>query len=828
MPFNQVSSSFYPYLYMGAFAGLIFCALIFFFTDRYVVKGEVQKRIHFLVFYMILGYLLLALPVLPLDEEIRNIFRAVTFSWFASFPVLIYGVLVYPDDFTTRKFPVFLLAIPVIALAPAFPGLHPYLLLFVFIPGWLGSSTAVFLLYTNTVNPDKRRMLFHTGFAVIIAGAGFLMDNLLVSNYQEIPLLTIFFPVWSLWIISNNSSKFTDGKDEPTAGDGVKYILVPVIILSALAFQKGLIFLLRDEDAFQASGSGHFMLMVVTALIMMLLYNRLSSTLSGFADKLSERYLSTLAQDLVNPTQSGLYDRFPANLPDWLSRYSDVSLVVWMRSSNSREFRPISSKIPTPFNKKDVLIFEDSWLDFFSRRKYSLLNPKNIETLSSSQQVFSKIVSLVERGEVLVTFCGYEDTESLPYMLLTFFRKAPAILKPAEIRDFGKLSEALNTEAEKFWKKSIKKPLSLPSEAVKAKTIQEMTEALRQNTELFFPGIKPGVVLLISDEKGVNWTFHLLSGNILNEELPPPDSLLPEKPDVGGLYHVKSGNKNFRILPVKTTSVKALLAFAPDETKFVYEMEDRETLEKIANTFGVILERIITLEKFNSQTQELNSVVEQAEIELKKQRQMVAENIHDTVAQEIFAARMQIDLLQRELREASPETKEELNLLRETVSDGLKHVRKLIHTLNSAETEIYQTCAESEAQRELFDFLERVKKETGMKIRTLGLDNLSFPNVKLSAEISMIIREAVNNIRKHADADNVIIRLKRKKIGFSILIIDNGKGFDLSELFKGKDMKNITGEKFGLKSILSRCERSNCKMKIKTSPGKGTIVMVTG
>jgi signal transduction histidine kinase len=831
MPFNQVSSSFYSYLYIGAFAGLFFCMLLFLFAERYIAKGEMQKRIHILIFYLFLGYLLLILSILTETESIKNIFFSMSFSWFASFPVLIYGVMAYLDNYVSRKFPLVLISVPVLAFAPAFPRLHPYLFFFVFVPGWLVSVSAVFRLYKNTVNPLKRRLLFYAVAAVLISGTGLFADSLLVGSLQEVPLLTLFFPIWSICIISGVCSRFTADDYEPSPGDGVKYLFVPTLFFLSLAFQKGLHFFVKDQDIFLSSAVGQIILPVTVALIMAIFFNRTSSVLQKFVNKLSERYMSPLAQDLMNPSQSGLYESFPENLSDWLSRHSDVSVITWLRCENSRVFRPISSKIPAPFSKEDVFILEEPLWAYFSKKTVSLINPRNIETLSSSQSVFSKIILLVERGEVLIIPCNCGNKGYLPYILLMFFRKDAGVLKPAEIRDFGKLSTALDIPAEKFRVKTVKKSVSLPAEAVKAETVEEMMEVLRQKPVAFASGIKPEIMMIIYNEEGDKRNYYSISGNIGDENI--PSSILPEniESDDGGLYPVKTGIKTLRFLPLKMTSAKAYLLFAFDEDKFVYEMEDREKLADLAGTLGIILERIIVLNKFKSQTKELDSFIEQAEMKLKQQRKVVAENIHDTVAQEIFAARMQIDLLQRELREASPETREELNLLRETVSDGLKHVRKLIITLSSDETDNNISGSEITPDIELMDFLGRIERETDIRLRFTGLENLNTMEKVIAEDLAMVVRESVNNIRKHADARNAYIRIKRTKTQFSMLIIDDGKGFELSEAAMISDLPEKADgkfcEKFGLKSIISRCSRQGCKLKFKTSSGKGTTLMVT-
>ncbi|MBI5604396.1 MAG: two-component sensor histidine kinase, partial [Deltaproteobacteria bacterium] len=90
----------------------------------------------------------------------------------------------------------------------------------------------------------------------------------------------------------------------------------------------------------------------------------------------------------------------------------------------------------------------------------------------------------------------------------------------------------------------------------------------------------------------------------------------------------------------------------------------------------------------------------------------------------------------------------------------------------------------------------------------------------LKIVIFRILQEALNNIAKHSRAKEAEIRLGRKGKSLEFKIKDNGQGFDQERFLKvDSDQKG-----FGLSSMKDRTELSGGTFKLKTAPGRGTII----
>jgi signal transduction histidine kinase len=115
------------------------------------------------------------------------------------------------------------------------------------------------------------------------------------------------------------------------------------------------------------------------------------------------------------------------------------------------------------------------------------------------------------------------------------------------------------------------------------------------------------------------------------------------------------------------------------------------------------------------------------------------------------------------------------------------------------------------------DFVNRMGNEK-LKINlvVLGLDERLNSNAE--TVIFRVLQELISNIIKHAQANEITIQLIREKNEFTLMVEDNGKGFDLE--------KAGSQDGIGLKNIRSRVEYLNGSVSFDSAPGKGTTIVV--
>lgn len=87
-----------------------------------------------------------------------------------------------------------------------------------------------------------------------------------------------------------------------------------------------------------------------------------------------------------------------------------------------------------------------------------------------------------------------------------------------------------------------------------------------------------------------------------------------------------------------------------------------------------------------------------------------------------------------------------------------------------------------------------------------------------SINIYRMVQEVVNNTLKHAGASEIRLGMEVKENYLRMLCSDNGRGFDYEERLQ-------EGGGLGLRSLKSRTDVMNAKMRVESEPGKGTAYL---
>ena len=88
-------------------------------------------------------------------------------------------------------------------------------------------------------------------------------------------------------------------------------------------------------------------------------------------------------------------------------------------------------------------------------------------------------------------------------------------------------------------------------------------------------------------------------------------------------------------------------------------------------------------------------------------------------------------------------------------------------------------------------------------------------------QLLRIAQEALTNVRRHAQATEVEVKLEYGKEGVEMLVKDNGQGFVLDNLEEKPPGYH------GLNIVKERAEMLGGVLNISPSPGEGTAVMVS-
>lgn len=190
------------------------------------------------------------------------------------------------------------------------------------------------------------------------------------------------------------------------------------------------------------------------------------------------------------------------------------------------------------------------------------------------------------------------------------------------------------------------------------------------------------------------------------------------------------------------------------------------------------------------------------------ERQRLAEEIHDGPAQVLTSAIFQVEFLDRVIDDEPATARAELAFLRTMLRDGLDDVRSYIADLRppAVDLGLAQAIADQGAE-----FAER--HGIVVDVAVDGIDAGLQPEAK--ASVLRIVQEALQNVRKHAAATLVRIGLE----GDSLVIADNGRGFDVMRLASG------ASRNFGLHFMRERAELMGSTVHIESRQGEGTRIL---
>jgi ligand-binding sensor domain-containing protein/signal transduction histidine kinase len=199
------------------------------------------------------------------------------------------------------------------------------------------------------------------------------------------------------------------------------------------------------------------------------------------------------------------------------------------------------------------------------------------------------------------------------------------------------------------------------------------------------------------------------------------------------------------------------------------------------------------------------------------ERVRVAGEIHDSLAQGFASAAMLLDSLDRLVPQDSP-LRLRLKSVRYILGTSLTDARSMIATLRGQTTQ--REALESELQR----LVERLRPISTAPIQ-LDFAGEAVPAVPVAVkeELIRICQEGINNSIRHANAQQIWVRLQAEDHrGLRLVVGDDGKGFDV-----GRTTDSSEANHFGLLGIRERAARIGAQFEIRSQPGGGTELKLT-
>jgi signal transduction histidine kinase len=188
----------------------------------------------------------------------------------------------------------------------------------------------------------------------------------------------------------------------------------------------------------------------------------------------------------------------------------------------------------------------------------------------------------------------------------------------------------------------------------------------------------------------------------------------------------------------------------------------------------------------------------------------IGSDLHDSLGPSLYAIALKVNVCQKLLRADPNQVVQELGVIENALQQSIHEVRRAVYALRPIELERFGLFA---TLRKLTTDYEEVG-QIQLHLAISG-EEQRLPS-EMEVGLFHIVQEALHNVHRHGEAQNIWITLDAGKHVLCLTIRDDGKGFD----------PVVTSEGVGLRHMRERSESANGNFSVRTAPGEGTEIRV--
>ena len=217
-------------------------------------------------------------------------------------------------------------------------------------------------------------------------------------------------------------------------------------------------------------------------------------------------------------------------------------------------------------------------------------------------------------------------------------------------------------------------------------------------------------------------------------------------------------------------------------------------------------ETVVQLEKHTDYLEQENQLL------LMRERNYLSHELHDSLAQTLASLKIQLHLIADTLNSGNVESgQRELENIAYITDQANNQIRELIAHFRVPMNEAGLISSIEEA-------ITQTGKEAGLKTHFQN----DWPEQELSVDTELnllrITQECLANTRKHSKAETIRVMLACRNDELTLLVEDDGIGFDESTIQPGQGMQ------LGLSILKERAAQINGSISIDSEPGEGTRI----
>lgn len=235
-------------------------------------------------------------------------------------------------------------------------------------------------------------------------------------------------------------------------------------------------------------------------------------------------------------------------------------------------------------------------------------------------------------------------------------------------------------------------------------------------------------------------------------------------------------------------------------------------VSKIINRFDEFEGYLFSFRDVSAEKESEKAVLKAIFITQQNEQKRVADDLHDSLGQELSMTKLMLSHLKKEVGEEEKALKL-VNTCSEIMEGSIKHLREICFNLMPG------VLNRGGLGIALKDLVSRLERQNDFKT-IIALPDIPRIDPELEVAIYRIAQEFINNMIKHSNADELELTLDFKENeSIKIHLKDNGQGFNMQELEK-------VGENRGYSNLKSKTQAFNGELVYKSEIGKGTFIIL--
>ncbi|MEJ3958790.1 ATP-binding protein [Brachymonas sp. G13] len=264
------------------------------------------------------------------------------------------------------------------------------------------------------------------------------------------------------------------------------------------------------------------------------------------------------------------------------------------------------------------------------------------------------------------------------------------------------------------------------------------------------------------------------------------------------LHCARAGFESFAIFHVRTNRQDLGIYTLFFRQEHNLTDDEHKLLEALGSHLGVTINNI-------------RLAARDRQLAVMEERNLMAQGLHDSIAQSLSFLNLQVQMLEAALANGEKDqVQENLAFIRTGVQESYEDVRELLLNFRVR-------ISKQELPDAVRTLLQRFEQQTRVATHLeLGGDGLPLsPQEQL--QVIFILQEALSNVRKHAQASHVDVRI-RNDADLVMTVTDNGRGIDLAE------MESRQSRHVGMSIMEERARRIHASIRFDHMPQGGTRV----